>query len=190
MQPADHTVAGYVLVIGGMMVGFLAGNRTREYGMIGVGGMMGLAAFLILAAWGWLVLIAVWVTLFAAQWAWGAIKERRRQRSSSQCDRSFDVASQHRQPHVAAVLPLFASGGPVEVEVQDMVFTGLSVVEIFVKVGDKVKVGQPLVSLESDKAATDVPSPVTGIVKQLKVKIGDVVSDGVPILVIENNEAD
>ncbi|MDG0024951.1 biotin/lipoyl-containing protein [Trinickia sp. Y13] len=190
MHLADHSVGGYVFVIGGMIAGFLAGNRTREYGMIGVGGMMGLAAFLVLAAWGWLVLIVVWLILIAAQWAWDALKERRRQRRSGQCDRSVDVASQHRQPRVAAVLPLSASGGPVEVEVQDTSFAGMSVVEIFVKVGDKVKVGQPLVSLESDKAATDVPSPITGAVKQLKVKIGDVISDGVPILVIENNEAD
>lgn len=66
-----------------------------------------------------------------------------------------------------------------------MFFTGMSVVRIFVKSGDTVVVGQPLVSLESDMAVIDVQSPVAGVVKQLKVKFGDVVSAGVPIATIE-----
>ncbi|WP_259460543.1 hypothetical protein [Paraburkholderia sp. BL23I1N1] len=78
MHHDDHTAAGFVLVILGMMVGFFAGTRTREYGMIGFGGMMGLVAYLILEAWGWPVLIGVWVALIAAQWAMDAIKGRRK----------------------------------------------------------------------------------------------------------------
>ena len=46
------------------------------------------------------------------------------------------------------------------------------------KAGDTVKAEDPLVTLESDKATMDVPSPVDGVVKDIKVKVGDKVSEG------------
>jgi pyruvate dehydrogenase E2 component (dihydrolipoamide acetyltransferase) len=64
-------------------------------------------------------------------------------------------------------------------------FKDIPVIEIGVKVGDKVEKEQSLVTLESDKATMDVPSPEAGPVKDLKVKIGDTVSEGTLIVVLE-----
>ena len=72
----------------------------------------------------------------------------------------------------------------IEVKVPDIGdFTDVPVIEIFVKPGDTVKAEDSLVTLESDKATMDVPSPVAGTVKELKVKLGDKVAEGSPILV-------
>src|SRR5206468_4090018 len=57
--------------------------------------------------------------------------------------------------------------------------------EVFVKTGDTVKPDDPLVTLESDRATMDVPSPSAGVVKDLKLKVGDKVSEGSIILVLE-----
>jgi pyruvate dehydrogenase E2 component (dihydrolipoamide acetyltransferase) len=59
------------------------------------------------------------------------------------------------------------------------------VIEVLVKAGDAVKAEDPLVTLESDKATMDVPSPSAGIVKEVKVKAGDKVSKGSLVLVLE-----
>src|SRR5215831_5518855 len=64
-------------------------------------------------------------------------------------------------------------------------FKNIPVIEIFVKPGDAVAKDAPLVTLESDKAAVEVPSPQPGTIKELKVKIGDRVSKGSIILVLE-----
>ncbi|SAL19067.1 dihydrolipoamide acetyltransferase [Caballeronia cordobensis] len=87
----------------------------------------------------------------------------------------------------AAPAPAAASGGgSVDVKVPDIGdFKDIPVIEIAVKVGDKVEKEQSLVTLESDKATMDVPSPAAGTVKELKVKIGDTVSEGTLILVLE-----
>jgi len=47
-----------------------------------------------------------------------------------------------------------------------------TVLEVLVKKGDKVAVEDPLISLESDKAAMDVPSPVSGVVNSVEIKKG------------------
>ncbi len=65
----------------------------------------------------------------------------------------------------------------------------MPVIEVFVKVGDAVKAEDPLVTLESDKATMDVPSPTSGVVKDLKLKVGDKVSEGSVILTLEAREA-
>src|SRR5437588_13106819 len=73
----------------------------------------------------------------------------------------------------------------VEVKVPDIGdFKDIPIIEVFVKSGDKVKAEDPLISLESDKATMDVPSPVDGAVKELKVKLGDKVSEGTLILTV------
>ncbi|WP_244813794.1 dihydrolipoyllysine-residue acetyltransferase [Caballeronia sp. Lep1P3] len=80
-------------------------------------------------------------------------------------------------------------GGSVDVKVPDIGdFTDIPIIEIAVKVGDKVEKEQSLVTLESDKATMDVPSPAAGTVKELKVKIGDTVSEGSLILVLEGGD--
>ncbi|GAB5100337.1 dihydrolipoyllysine-residue acetyltransferase [Caballeronia sp. LP006] len=83
-----------------------------------------------------------------------------------------------------------SGGGSVEVKVPDIGdFTDIPVIEIGVKVGDKVEKEQSLVTLESDKATMDVPSPAAGTVKELKVKLGDTVSEGTLILILEGGES-
>ena len=64
-------------------------------------------------------------------------------------------------------------------------FTDVPIIEIMVKPGDRVTTESPLVTLESDKASMEVPSPSTGVVKSLAVKLGDKVSEGTPILMLE-----
>jgi len=64
-------------------------------------------------------------------------------------------------------------------------FKEVEVVEILVKPGDTVAKEQSLVSLESDKATMEIPSPEGGVVKQLKVKVGDKVSQGSVLLALE-----
>jgi len=74
----------------------------------------------------------------------------------------------------------------IEVKVPDIGdFTDIPVIEIFVKPGDSVKAEDSLITLESDKATMDVPSPAAGTVKEVKVKLGDKVSEGSPIVVVE-----
>ena len=67
-------------------------------------------------------------------------------------------------------------------------FKDVPVIEVFVKPGDTVKADDPLVTLESDKATMDVPSPTAGVIKDLKLKVGDKVSEGTVILTLEARE--
>jgi len=74
----------------------------------------------------------------------------------------------------------------VEVKVPDIGdFTDVPVIELFVKAGDAVKVEDPLVSLESDKATMDVPSPAAGTVAEVRIKVGDKVSEGSVIMTLD-----
>jgi pyruvate dehydrogenase E2 component (dihydrolipoamide acetyltransferase) len=68
-------------------------------------------------------------------------------------------------------------------------FKEVEVVEILVKPGDTVAKEQSLVSLESDKATMEIPSPEAGVVKELKVKVGDKVSEGSLLLKMEPSGA-
>ncbi len=73
-----------------------------------------------------------------------------------------------------------------EVRVPDIGdFKDIPVIELLVKPGDTVKKEDSLVTLESDKATMEVPSPAAGIVKELKVKIGDLVGEGSLVLILE-----
>ena len=63
------------------------------------------------------------------------------------------------------------------------------VIELLVKPGDTVRKDQGLVTLESDKATMEVPSPLDGIVRELKVKIGDALSEGSVVAMIEPTES-
>jgi pyruvate dehydrogenase E2 component (dihydrolipoamide acetyltransferase) len=64
-------------------------------------------------------------------------------------------------------------------------FKDVPVIEILVNVGDILKVEDSLITLESDKATIEVPSPYSGTVKEISVKAGDKVSEGSEILVME-----
>ncbi len=66
----------------------------------------------------------------------------------------------------------------------------VEVVEVLVSVGDRVEVEDPLITLESDKASMDVPSPKAGKVTEIAVSEGDEVSEGDAILTLEVGEAE
>jgi len=72
-----------------------------------------------------------------------------------------------------------------EAHVPDIGHADVPVIEVLVKVGDRVEKEQSLITLESDKATMEVPSPYAGIVKEMKLKVGDEVSEGAVIAVIE-----
>ncbi|KWA65199.1 dihydrolipoamide acetyltransferase [Burkholderia ubonensis] len=89
-------------------------------------------------------------------------------------------------PAPAAAAAPAAAGGVLEVKVPDIGdYKDVPVIEIGVKVGDTVEKEQSLVTLESDKATMDVPSPAAGVVKDIKVKVGDAVSEGTLIVLLE-----
>jgi dihydrolipoamide dehydrogenase len=77
----------------------------------------------------------------------------------------------------------------MEVRVPDIGdFTDVPVIEIHVKAGDVVAAEDPLVTLESDKATMDVPSPAAGTVTDVLVALEDKVSEGTPIVALETAE--
>ncbi|MGF0242258.1 dihydrolipoyllysine-residue acetyltransferase [Rhodococcus sp. IEGM1300] len=59
------------------------------------------------------------------------------------------------------------------------------VIELFVKVGDRVEADQSILTLESDKASMEIPAPKAGIVKAIKVKLGDRLKEGDELLELE-----
>jgi pyruvate dehydrogenase E2 component (dihydrolipoamide acetyltransferase) len=59
------------------------------------------------------------------------------------------------------------------------------VIELFVKVGDTIKVDDAIATLESDKATMDVPSSAAGVVKEVLVAIGDKVAEGTVLIKVE-----
>jgi dihydrolipoamide dehydrogenase len=74
-----------------------------------------------------------------------------------------------------------------EVKVPDIGdFKNIEVIEVLVKPGDTVAKEQSLITLESDKATMEIPSPGAGTVQSIKVKVGDKVSQGSPILVLDS----
>jgi pyruvate dehydrogenase E2 component (dihydrolipoamide acetyltransferase) len=82
------------------------------------------------------------------------------------------------------------AGGAMTVPVPDIgEFKEVEVIEVLVKAGDAVSKEQSLITLESDKATMEIPSPAAGVVKDLKVKVGDKVSKGSAILILDSKEA-
>ncbi|MCE5978246.1 dihydrolipoyllysine-residue acetyltransferase [Pseudomonas sp. JR33AA] len=59
------------------------------------------------------------------------------------------------------------------------------IIELFVKVGDRIEADQSLLTLESDKASMEIPAPKAGVIKELKVKLGDRLKEGDELLVLE-----
>jgi pyruvate dehydrogenase E2 component (dihydrolipoamide acetyltransferase) len=64
-------------------------------------------------------------------------------------------------------------------------FNDVAVIELMVKAGDRIKAEDPLIMLESDKAALEVPAPSAGVVREMKLVVGDTVSQGSLILLLE-----
>ena len=76
-----------------------------------------------------------------------------------------------------------------EVKVPDIGdFKDVPIIEIHVEEGQSINADDPIITLESDKATMDVPSPASGTVEKLLVKVGDKVSEGYPVLRLRGNE--
>ena len=69
-------------------------------------------------------------------------------------------------------------------------FDSVEVIEIMVKVGDKINIEDSLITVESDKASMDIPSPASGLIKSLNIKVGDEVKEGSLILSIDSEIED
>ncbi|HTF15672.1 MAG TPA: dihydrolipoyllysine-residue acetyltransferase [Burkholderiales bacterium] len=67
-------------------------------------------------------------------------------------------------------------------------FKNVDVIEVLVKPGDAIQPEQSLITVESDKATMEIPSPAAGTVKELRVKVGDKVSTGSLLLMLEAAE--
>ena len=78
----------------------------------------------------------------------------------------------------------------IEVKIPDIGdFKDVDVVEVLVKAGDRVEKEQSLLSLESDKATIEIPSPHAGVIREIRVKVGDKVSQGTLVLMLEQAAA-
>jgi len=78
-----------------------------------------------------------------------------------------------------------------EVRVPDIgEFEDVDVIEVLVAPGDQVLLEQSLITLESDKATMEIPSPWAGVVRELRVAVGDKVSEGSVIAIVEAAETD
>ncbi|VVD84544.1 dihydrolipoyl dehydrogenase [Pandoraea fibrosis] len=77
----------------------------------------------------------------------------------------------------------------IEVKVPDIGAEGVDVIEVMIKPGDKIAKEASLITLESDKASMEVPSEVSGTVKEVKIKVGDKASQGTLIALIEADDA-
>lgn len=89
-------------------------------------------------------------------------------------------------PAPVAAAPATGATKVVEVTVPDIGGdTDVSVIEVLVAVGDKIEVDSGLITLETDKATMDVPSPFAGVVKDVKVAVGDKVSQGSLVIMLE-----
>ena len=78
----------------------------------------------------------------------------------------------------------------IEVKIPDIGdFKDVDVVEVLVKAGDRVEKEQSLLSLESDKATIEIPSPHAGVIREIRVKVGDKVSQGTLGLLLEQAAA-
>ncbi|WP_310387443.1 dihydrolipoyllysine-residue acetyltransferase, partial [Roseateles sp.] len=85
---------------------------------------------------------------------------------------------------VAAAAP--AASALVEVFVPDIGdFESVAVIEVFVKVGDTIKIEQSLITVESDKASMEIPSSHAGVIKEFKIKLGDKVAKGSLLAIVE-----
>ncbi|MBV9909010.1 MAG: dihydrolipoyllysine-residue acetyltransferase [Hyphomicrobiales bacterium] len=101
-----------------------------------------------------------------------------------------DAAPPAKAPSAKAHAPASAKTAPINVTIPDIGdFTDVPVIEILVKAGDTVEAEQPIVTLESDKATMDVPSPAAGQITEILVKVGDKVSMGALIAKLDAGAA-
>ena len=68
-------------------------------------------------------------------------------------------------------------------------FKDVPIVEVLVQPGDVVKIDDPLITLETDKASMEVPAPSAGTVRTIHVKVGDRVGQGSPVVELDTGDA-
>lgn len=79
----------------------------------------------------------------------------------------------------------------IEIKVPDIGdFSDIPVIEVLVAAGDRVEADDSLITLESDKATMEVPSPAAGTIRELRVKLDDTVSEGDVVAVLETEDAE
>ena len=79
----------------------------------------------------------------------------------------------------------------IEIKVPDIGdFKNIPVIEVLVKPGDRINKEDALITLESDKATMEVPSPQSGVIREIKVKVGDKLSEGSVVLLLEGASAE
>jgi pyruvate dehydrogenase E2 component (dihydrolipoamide acetyltransferase) len=100
------------------------------------------------------------------------------------------VPAQASVPAAKSPAPQAQGAREITVSVPDIGdFKDIDVIEVLVKPGDTVAKEQSLITLESDKATMEIPSPAAGVVRSLSVKLGDKVSQGSAVLVLASSEA-
>ena len=122
---------------------------------------------------------------------------RGRRRASGRDGQQRDLPLRNRREEAESgdgVIGTASAGDPVASERQVLVpdigdFHDVEVIEVLVAVGDTVAADQTLITLESDKATMEIPSPAAGVVRALSVRLGDKVSEGSPIATLEVAEA-
>ena len=78
----------------------------------------------------------------------------------------------------------------ITVEIPDIgSFDSVDVIDILIKEGDEIKKEDPLITVESDKASMDIPSPVDGTATKILTKVGDAVKQGSPIIEVNVTKA-
>ena len=98
---------------------------------------------------------------------------------------TLEAGEAKTKPDAARPAPAAAAGEAITVRVPDIgEFKDVEVIELLVEPGDAVAKEQSLITLESDKATMEIPSPEAGLVQSLIVKLGDRVSEGSPVLVL------
>src|SRR3982751_6687070 len=98
-----------------------------------------------------------------------------------------ETARPQARPQPRAESKTAGDGSSITVPVPDIGdFKEVEVIEVLVKPGDAVTKEQSLVTLESDKATMEIPSPGAGVVKELRVKVGDKVSQGSALLLLDS----
>ena len=77
----------------------------------------------------------------------------------------------------------------ITVEIPDIGnFDSVDIIEILVNAGDTINKEDPIITVESDKASMDIPSPADGIVAKILIKVGDTVKQGSPIIEVSSTE--
>jgi len=95
------------------------------------------------------------------------------------------VAAEPEPAAAPAPQPASSGGGLETIKVPDIGNGQGEIIELLIKVGDRIEADQSLLTLESDKASMEIPAPRAGVVKSIKVKIGDTLREGDDILELE-----